>query len=101
VGDSLWVTHQSSDTVARLDPESGEVVATVPVGDAPAWLARANDGTVLVPNARDGTLSRIDPTTNDVVQTIRVGAGPVVVRRAFGDLWLTHLRGRLWRLRVG
>ena len=36
-----------------------------------------------------------------MIQTIRVGGGPVVFRRAFGDLWLTHFRGTLWRLRVG
>ena len=49
----------------------------------------------------EDTVSRIDTETNEVIQTIRVGGGPAVFRRAFGDLWLTHLRGTLWRLRVG
>jgi hypothetical protein len=36
-----------------------------------------------------------------VIETIRVGAGPLVMRPAFGDLWLGHLRGTtVWRLRV-
>jgi YVTN family beta-propeller protein len=73
----------------------------VPVGRAPAWLGNAGDGTLLVPNARSDTVSRIDTDTNEVIQTIRVGGGPVVFRRGFGDLWLTHFRGTLWRLRVG
>jgi YVTN family beta-propeller protein len=101
VGESLWVSNQGSNNVVRLDPETGTVLATVRVGRAPAWLAAAGDGTLLVPNARSDTVTRIDTTTNAVVQTIRVGGGPVVFRRAFGDLWLTHLRGTLWRLRLG
>ena len=47
------------------------------------------------------TPSRASTDTNEVIQMIRVGGGPVVFRRAFGDLWLTHFRGTLWRLRVG
>ena len=54
-----------------------------------------------LPNARSDTVSRIGTDTNEVIQTIRVGGGPVVFTRAFGDLWLTHFRGTLWRLRVG
>ena len=95
------MSHQSSNTVVKLDPESGERLATVGVGRAPSWLGRASDGTLFVPNARSDTVTRIDTTTNSVIQTIRVGGGPVVFRRAYGDLWLTHLRGTLWRLRVG
>ena len=91
------MSHQGNNSVAKLDPETGEMLATVPAGAAPA----AGDGTLLVPNARDDTVTRIDTVTNRAVQAIRVGGGPVVFRRAFGDLWLTHLRGVVWRLRVG
>ena len=57
---------------------------------------------IFVPNGRDNTVSRIDPATNAVIETIRVSAGPAVFKRAFGDLWLTHLRSKqVWRLRVG
>ena len=81
---------------------SHEVVASIRVGTNPGWLARGADGTIFVPNGRDNTVSRIDPATNAVVETIRVGGGPAVFKRAFGDLWLTHLRGKqVWRLRVG
>ena len=52
----------------------------------------------IIEAAVDGQRRR---TTDRVVQSIRVGPGPVVLRRAFGDLWLTHLRGALWRLRIG
>ena len=74
----------------------------IPSVDCSRLARDAGDGTLLVPNARSDTVSRID--TDDEsrsIQTIRVGGGPVVFRRAFGDLWLTHLRGVLWRLRVG
>ena len=101
VGDALWVSQQGSNSVVKIDPDTGEQLASVTVGIAPVWPADAGDETLLVPNARSNTVSRIDTTTNQVIQTIRVGGGPVVFRRAFGDLWLTHLRGVLWRLRVG
>jgi YVTN family beta-propeller protein len=73
----------------------------VPVGANPTWLAAAEDGTLLVPNNGADTVSRIDPATNKVVATIDVGRRPVVIKRAFGDLWLTHLQDdEVWRLRV-
>jgi YVTN family beta-propeller protein len=96
--DSLWVANRTSNTVTRLDHG---VVATIPVGNAPGWPAVASDGTIFVPNNGDNTVSRIDPATNSVIETIRVGAGPLVMRAAFGDLWLAHLRGAtVWRFRV-
>ena len=73
----------------------------MPVGSTPRWLAAASDGTLFVPNNGDNAVSRIDPGTNTVVDTIRVGPGPIVIRPAFGDLWLTHLRGNtVWRVHV-
>jgi len=39
--------------------------------------------------------------TNKVVATIKVANRPLVIKRGFGDLWLTHLQDdELWRLRV-
>jgi YVTN family beta-propeller protein len=88
--------------VTRIYPATNALVATVRVGVAPTWLARAADGTLLVPNNGDNTVSRVDPASNSVIETVRVGPGPVVIRPAFGDLWLTHLRGAtVWRFHVG
>jgi virginiamycin B lyase len=73
----------------------------VPVGSRPQWLAAASDDTLFVPNNADDTVSRIDPATNTVVETLRVDPGPLVIRKAFGDLWLTNARGgSVWRIRV-
>ncbi|HEV2711666.1 MAG TPA: YncE family protein, partial [Gaiellaceae bacterium] len=98
---SVWVANRNSNTVTRLDPQTNQVLASVPVGGMPGWHAVAPDETIFVPNNSDNTVSRIDPESNSVIQTIRVGAGPLVVRPAFGDLWLGHLRGSsVWRFRV-
>jgi YVTN family beta-propeller protein len=87
--------------VTRLDPGSGRILASVAVGVNPVWPAVASDGTILVPNNGDQTVSRIDPETNAVVETFATGPGPAVIRPAFGDLWLTHLRGsEVWRIHV-
>jgi len=97
----IWVSNRDSNTVTRLDREIGEQLAEIPVGAKPVWLAAAEDGTLLVPNNHDNTVSRIDSATNKVVATIKVSNRPVVIKRGFGDLWLTHLQDdELWPLRV-
>ena len=95
------MSQQGSNAVVKLDPETGTVVERVRVGQGPSWLGAAGDGTLFVPNSKSDTVTRIDPETASVIETIRVGSGPAVFRRAYGDLWLTHLKGVVWRLRVG
>ena len=36
---SLWVANKSALSVTRVDPRSGRVLATIPVGDGPSSLA--------------------------------------------------------------
>jgi YVTN family beta-propeller protein len=97
----VWVSNRAANTVTRIDPENGEQLAVIQVGTNPTWLGAAEDETLLVPNNGGNTVSRIDPETNEVVATIKVGNRPVVIKRAFGDLWLTHLMDdEVWRLRV-
>jgi YVTN family beta-propeller protein len=97
--DALW-TANGDDTVARLDPNTKAVVATVKVGSKPGQGAAAPDGTIWIPNLNDDTISVIDPKTNAVVSTVKTGRGPFVVRRGFGDMWVGSYRGAdLWRIR--
>jgi DNA-binding SARP family transcriptional activator/ABC-type oligopeptide transport system substrate-binding subunit len=66
------------NSVAVIDPRSGDVVADVPVGVDPGSIA-AGFGSVWVGNLTDGTVSRIAPASDRVVRTITVGVPPRVL----------------------
>jgi virginiamycin B lyase len=73
---ALWVTSAGTRTLSRIDPTSGEVLATVDVGPGARFLA-IDETSVWVMNSGDGTVSRVDPSTNSVVATIKVTESPV------------------------
>jgi YVTN family beta-propeller protein len=65
------------------------VVATIPVGGQPNWIAIGEDA-VWAENTDDGTVSRIDPATNEVTGTFEVGRGPVYLAGQDGLLWVAN-----------
>src|SRR5205814_4040415 len=70
---AVWVVATRGREVARIDPASDRVVASVPVGnDAMAVLAAL--GSVWVDNEWEQTVSRIDPKTNRALAQVPVGA---------------------------
>jgi len=77
------------NNVKGLDTATNTVVATVPVGVQPLWVATTPDGAhVYVTNA-SGTVSVLDAVTNTVVATVPVGNSPVGVAGSpliYGDL---------------
>jgi YVTN family beta-propeller protein len=87
-GGSVWVTNTDAHTVSRVDPNTGNVRQTIPVGSGATGLA-ADDHGVWVANSLDGTVSRIDPGANSVVQTIPVGSSPATVALTKGSVWVT------------
>jgi len=69
---AVWVASPSLGRVTRIDPGSGDVVATIDVGHEPQLLA-IGDNAVWTLNQADASLSRIDPATNGVVATVSFG----------------------------
>ncbi len=67
--DSVWGgVYTRSDTVARIDPASARITATVDVADAPTSIAVGpTDAWVL---ASTGVLTRVDLATNSVTATL-------------------------------
>ncbi len=96
---ALWVSVVALDqsqkilpgNVVRLDPATGQVVATIPVGRAGYDIA-TSPGAVWVPNFDDGTVSRIDTATNTVASTITLAPGVEGVAWAEGSVWVTNER---------
>ena len=65
------------------------MVATIPVGAKPNWVAVTDDA-VWVENTGDGTVSRIDLPSNAVVGTFHVGRAPVYLAMADGRVWVAN-----------
>lgn len=94
---SLWVTDNAAHTILRLDPATGEVLATIPL-DVEPFALNANEEAVWVSALDANQVIRIDPKTNAVVATIEV---PSAANFAFTDgaVWVTNLRlGKVTRI---
>lgn len=76
---AVWVSVSPRSSTAapgslvRLNPSTGDVVATIGLGPGPRFLAIGPDA-VWVMNQGDGTVSRVDPLTNRVTATITVSS---------------------------
>ncbi len=73
---SIWIVSPDG-VVSRIDADSGRVLGSVGVGNAPSAIA-AGAGSVWVTNSADGTVTRIDSATL-LPTTIPVGHGPTAV----------------------
>jgi Protein kinase domain len=88
-----------ANSMAAIDAVSRDVVAAVPVGNAPTIVA-ASDDWVWVINSNDGagTISRIDPRRKRVVSTFSVGGTPIDLLAAAGSLWVGTGSGRVLQI---
>jgi len=68
---SVWVENYA--TLTRLDPASGDVIATIPIAFGGSGVA-AGAGSIWVAEGRlgPGVLTRVDPQTNTVIATIEM-----------------------------
>ena len=86
---ALWVASCSDGTLARIDPKTNKVAATIAtgVGRARRLIAATTDSIWLLSDGR-ATLSRIDPEEKTVVAELRVP--PDCGSLIFGEtaLWL-------------
>ena len=69
--DSLWIT-QFPNTITRIDPSDGTVLATI---DAHAQFLATNSDGVWALDGDTGVVHRIDPATNTIVADIVVSNG--------------------------
>jgi YVTN family beta-propeller protein len=60
---SVWVANHHGGSVTRIDPDTNEVVATIPLGEGPGRLTTGY-GYVWVDDYNGGGFWRIDPKTN-------------------------------------
>src|SRR5262249_8285699 len=86
---AIWVATVTSGEVARVDPQTNKVVATVDAG-ADGGSVAVSPGAVWVTDLTDSTLLRIDPQTNKVVATLPTQPGPSDVSFGAGTVWVSN-----------
>jgi serine/threonine protein kinase len=93
-GRSLWVANHAANTVMKLEPASGRILATYPVGDKPVALAWdgaglwvANHGWV---DNDHSTLMRLDPADGRVLATYRLPGQPMNLALDGTHVWVTE-----------
>jgi YVTN family beta-propeller protein len=92
-----YISNQGSHDVSVIDLATQRVVATVPVGRAPAGVvASSRAGRVFVSNPDSRTISVIDMQLQAVVDTWAAGSGPVGIDASADGLrllvadWYAH-----------
>jgi len=92
-GRTLYVVCEGSDEVRVIDPQSGKVMAAIPVGHVPRGIAQSPDGHELyVTNAWSDSVSVIDIAALKVVQTFPTGSEPagIVVDHSGSTLYVAN-----------
>jgi virginiamycin B lyase len=92
--EAVWTANKDANSVTRIDPATGAVVATIPVPKTPTSIAFGADS-VWVCSQTGGAmgLTRIDPVMNRIVAQIDVGASA-----GYQCDWVqfSSLTGALW-----
>lgn len=68
----VWITGFDRSVLTAVDARTGEVLASVPVGPKPRFIA-IGGGAVWTLNQGDGTISRVDVKTGKLAATIVAG----------------------------
>ena len=97
---AVWVINDDR-TVSRIDPETMERVATVPV-DA-ATIAAGREGVWFIGGDEARAVTPIDPDTNRVGRSLRIGAQVLsALAVGGGHVWVSaEGDGVLWRIDPG
>jgi branched-chain amino acid transport system substrate-binding protein len=76
--------------VGQLDPTTGDLLGTVPLGTAPSRVT-VGEGAVWVIDANDQTVARIDASEPGDPQTFSTGSTPADLAVGAGAVWVANL----------
>jgi streptogramin lyase len=93
----VWV--QQDRDVAKVDPQTDRVVASLPLGLSGSALGAVGDGSLWLTHVAQGTVTRVDPATGQTVATIRVPGAEaplgIDVALGAGAVWVAYDLGTL------
>jgi YVTN family beta-propeller protein len=88
--EAVWVAETDDELLTLVDPDTNEVVRSIPVGfSAPRAVAIGADA-VWVADLEQDTVWKVDPIRDQVVGTIEVGDGPGWLAVGFGAVWVAN-----------
>jgi serine/threonine protein kinase/ABC-type branched-subunit amino acid transport system substrate-binding protein len=95
---AVWAINPD-DTLSRIDPETGRLVATIDAGISASTIAAGEEGVWFL-SWEDRSVRRLDPRSNRVAQTIPLGSQFLSgIAVGAGSVWVTAAReGLLWRI---
>ena len=97
---SLWQAGVATQTIYRLDPKSGRILAEIPIGVVPQQLTAA-DGSLWV-GSPSGRVTRIDMATNTITGTFQVNGPAPAAAAGYGSVWITDTtKAALLRVQPG
>jgi class 3 adenylate cyclase/streptogramin lyase len=88
--EAIWVASEPTQTLTRLDPETGRVGPTLSTQGSPTGVVVDEDGTVWVLNQFQATVVRIDPLRAVVQDSIGLGSGTKDIAVGEGAIWVTN-----------
>jgi ABC-type branched-subunit amino acid transport system substrate-binding protein/DNA-binding beta-propeller fold protein YncE/predicted Ser/Thr protein kinase len=98
---AVWAINPD-DTLSRIDPETGRLVAKIDVGVAPSTIAAGDEGVWFL-SWENRSVMRLDPRTNRVAETTPLGSHFLSgIAVGGGSVWVTAQdEGLLWRIEPG
>jgi streptogramin lyase len=84
---AIWVASDKSGLVARIDPATNKVVASIKVEPGSCYLA-FGEGALWVVSAGSQTVQKVDPATNTAVVTTKLGEAPGFLAAGEGSVWV-------------
>jgi streptogramin lyase len=87
----LWIT--SPDSVVRVDPRTGRLLTSLPIGETLADAAAGPDGLVWVTDKQHSVVHRLTPDGRHVLDSFPAGPGAFALARAGGAMWVTSFAG--------
>ena len=84
---SIWVPSDGAGKIARIDPASNTVTASVSVDPGTFYLAFGFNALWAVSSDAQ-SLQKIDPKTNKVVDAVKVGKQPGFLAAGEGAVWV-------------
>lgn len=77
--------------LARIDPDAGQVVASIPINEGAAGV-RVGEGSVWITNPAHDLVQQVDPARDEVVRTVNAGDGPRFFAVGAGAVWTLNQR---------
>ncbi len=98
---AVWASNSSKNSLARIDPDSNRLVATIPVSRAPCSGLTVGFGSVWSPSCQDRRIDRVDSVSNSITARIHAGVadseGGIVA--GAGAVWMmTSKNGTLSKI---